>query len=132
MHAMFTKKTQDLEPCMYIGKVAELTGASCKAIRLYESRGLIPAPQRKGKYRVYSERDVFLVHMIKRAQSVGFNLSELTELIAGKVKTNRFPLHIANTLFDKKRAALRQEVAALLELEQRLVALREEMNRTFG
>ena len=132
MHAMFTKKTQGLEPSMYIGKVAALTGASCKAIRLYESRGLIPALQRKGKYRVYSERDVFLVHMIKRAQSVGFNLSELTELIAGKVKTNRFPLHIANALFDKKRAALRQEVAALLELEQRLVALRKEMNHTFG
>ena len=132
MHAMFTKKTQGLEPSMYIGKVAALTGASCKAIRLYESLGLIPTPQRKGKYRVYSERDVFLVHMIKRSQSVGFNLSELTELIADKVKNHRFPLHIANALFDKKRVALRKQVDALLDLEQRLVALREEMNRTFG
>ncbi len=132
MHATFLTKAHDLDPCMYIGKVAELTGASRKAIRLYESRGLIPAPQRKGKYRVYSERDVFLVHMIKRAQSVGFNLSELTELIADKVKNHRFPLQIANALFDKKRTALRREVDALLELEQRLVALREEMNRTFG
>ena len=127
-----TKKAQPLEPCMYIGKVAELTGASRKAIRLYESLGLIPTPPRKGKYRLYSQRDVFLVHMIKRAQSVGFNLSELTELIADKVKNNRFPLKIANALFDNKRAALRMEVDSLLELEQRLLALREEMNRTFG
>jgi DNA-binding transcriptional MerR regulator len=132
MHDRLTETTHQLEACMYIGKVAELTGASRKAIRLYESLGLIPAPPRKGKYRLYSQRDVFLVHMIKRAQSVGFNLSELTELIADKVKNNRFPLKIANALFDKKRAALRAQVDTLLELEQRLLALREEMNRTFG
>lgn len=30
-------------------------GASRKAIRLYESLGLIPEPQRKGRYRIYSE-----------------------------------------------------------------------------
>jgi DNA-binding transcriptional MerR regulator len=33
---------------MYIGKVAELTGATPKAIRHYEAMGLIVPPQRVG------------------------------------------------------------------------------------
>ena len=132
MHHLFTTQTQREEPCLYIGKVAEITGASRKAIRHYESLGLIPAPKRRGKYRVYSDQDVVLVHMIKRAQSVGFNLNELKELIAEKVRGKRFPLKTANELFEKKRAALRRQRDALAALERRLVALKKEMNRTFG
>lgn len=59
---------------MYIGKLAKLSGATPKAIRLYESIGLIPTPKRQGRYRVYSDKDVSLVHMIRRAQAVGFSL----------------------------------------------------------
>ena len=57
---------------MYIGKLAELTGATQKAIRLYESMGLIPVPNRQGKYRVYADNDVVLINLIRRAQAVGF------------------------------------------------------------
>ena len=129
MHRIFTAQTHRNEPYLYIGKVAEITGASCKAIRHYESIGLIPEPQRRGKYRVYSERDIFLVHMIKYAQSFGFSLKEL---VAAKVDHKRFPLELANDLFDRKRAALRDEIKALRKLDQRLVNLKNEMIRTFG
>lgn len=76
-------KTRQLNesPQLYIGRVAELTGATRKAIRHYESLGLLPQVARTGNYRVYSERDVFLVHMIKHAQSFGFSLAELLALI---------------------------------------------------
>lgn len=130
-HHIFTAKTHKVEPYLYIGKVSEITGASCKAIRHYESLGLLPTPQRLGKYRVYSERDVFLVHMIKHAQSCGFSLRELKELAAAKLAENHFPLKLANVLFDRKRAALRDEINALQKLDQRLVDLKEEMNRVF-
>ena len=132
MHRIFTAQTHQTEPCLYIGKVAEITGASRKAIRHYESLGLIPEPQRRGKYRVYSEQDIFLVHMIKHAQSFGFSLKELKELVAAKVDHKRFPLELANDLFDRKRAALRDEIKALRKLDQRLVNLKNEMIRTFG
>lgn len=132
MERIFTVQMQPDNACLYIGKVAQMTGASCKAIRHYESLGLIPTPRRKGKYRVYSQQDVFLVHMIKTAQSVGFNLSEMHGLIADKLTHKVFPLKSANILFDKKRAALRQQMASLLELEHRLLGLQEQMNRTFG
>ena len=132
MEKFFTDQTHAEEAYLYIGKAAQMTGASRKAIRLYESLGLIPAPRRKGQYRVYSQRDVFLIRMIKTAQSVGFNLSEMHEMIDHKVRHKVFPLPIANTLFDKKRAELRQNIAAIEELEQRLVALQQLMNQTFG
>ena len=70
--------------------------------------------------------------MIKTAQSVGFNLSEMHEMIDHKVRHKVFPLKVANTLFDKKRTELRQKIAAIQELEQRLLALQELMNHTFG
>ncbi len=131
MHPLFTAKTHNEAPHYYIGKVAELTGASPRAIRLYESLKLIPRPARRGRYRVYSDRDVVVIHMIKRAQSVGFVLSELHDIIAEKVKHNRFPLKTANTLFDRKRGALRREIAALCDLDRQLVALQSEVNKRF-
>ena len=132
MHRIFTAQTHHTQPYLYIGKVAEMTGASCKAIRHYESLGLLPTPQRRGKYRIYSEQDIFLVHMIKYAQTFGFSLVELKELAAAKVKKNQFPLKLANALFERKRAALHAEINALQKLELHLVDMEGEMNRIFG
>lgn len=131
-HHIFTAQSHRTEPYLYIGKVADITGASCKAIRHYESLGLIPTPQRRGKYRIYSEQDIFLIHMVKHAQLVGFGLKELKVLVAAKINGAIFPLQLANDLFERKRAALRDEIKALRELDQRLAALKEDMNRIWG
>ena len=65
---------------MYIGQLAKLTGASAKAIRHYETLGLLGPVQRTGAYRIYSSRHVETVKLIKQAQSLGFKLSELNLL----------------------------------------------------
>lgn len=117
---------------MYIGKLAELTGASRKAIRLYESLGLIPVPGRRGKYRVYSDNDVVLINLIRRAQTVGFNLAELKELVALKARSNRFPIEMANELIAKKREKLRKDMNNIMLLDRRLIELEDELKRNFG
>ena len=117
---------------MYIGKLAELTGTTRKAIRLYESLGLIPIPSRKGSYRVYSDKYVILIQMIKRAQRVGFNLAELKELATLKATSNRFPIEVANRLIAWKREKLREDMKEIIALDQRLIELQDELNRTFG
>lgn len=117
---------------MYIGKLSKLTGASPKAIRLYEAIGLIPPPRRQGTYRVYTGKDIALVHMIRRAQAVGFNLAELKELVACKAQSNRFPIEIANELIAGKREKLRRDMDRIESLDRQLIALHEELNRTFG
>lgn len=128
----YLAKAHSLDARFYIGEVAEMTGASRRAIRLYESQKLIPRPARRGSYRVYSERDVVLVHMIRHAQSVGFALAEIRDVVAEKARSNRFPLKAAIAMVENKRNALRAEIAALRDLDRRLVALQDEMNENFA
>ena len=115
---------------MYIGKLAQLSGATPKAIRLYEAIGLIPAPVRQGKYRIYSDKDVALLHMIRRAQAVGFSLAELKDLVGLKVKTGQFPIALANQMIASKRQKLRSDMDKITSLDRQLIELHEELNRT--
>lgn len=117
---------------MYIGKLAELTGATRKAIRLYESLGLIPIPSRKGSYRIYSDKDVVLINMIRRAQAVGFSLAELREFVALKVKSSKFPIEMANELIAKKRGKLLKDMNEIALLDRQLTELEGELNRNYG
>jgi len=88
---------------MYIGQLAKLTGCTPKAIRLYESIGLMPAPDRQGKYRVYTQHHADVVHTIRVAQSAGFKLAELHGLIEEKLRTGHFPLEMALQAISVKR-----------------------------
>lgn len=109
---------------MYIGKVSKLTGATPKAIRHYEAIGLIPPPQRLGKYRFYSEKEVEVIRCIKHAQRYGFKLSELKSIVAeiGAGKAN--PYRELIEIIDIKRNKLRQEMEQLIVLDKGLVELR--------
>jgi len=69
---------------MYIGEAAKTSGATVKAIRLYEKLGLLANVERENSYRVYTEKDILLIKFIKLAQTVGFKLSELKEIIYQK------------------------------------------------
>lgn len=132
MHRIFTAKTQPKEAYLYIGKVAEITGASRKAIRHYESMGLLPPAKRRGKYRIYSEQDTFLVHMIKHTQTFGFSLAELRELVAATANKPRFPVKLAQALVARKRAALRRQIVDIRTLDRRLAQLLRDIDRIFG
>lgn len=116
----------------YIGKLAELTGATRKAIRHYEAIGLLPPPARRGSYRVYTGRYVFLVHVIKHTQSYGFSLAEVRELVATIGSKKNFPLQQAIAMVERKRAALRRQTAELRKLDRQLVGLMRDMRRHFG
>ncbi|MCK5831799.1 MAG: MerR family transcriptional regulator [Methylococcales bacterium] len=122
---------QKKQPHLLIGQVAEETGASPKAIRYYESLGLIPIPERKGKYRIYSTYDVFLIHVIKQAQTIGFSLNELKKLLTEQIDKQQFPLHTANKMMEEKRLEFRSEIKKLKELEKKLDTMKAEMNNFF-
>jgi DNA-binding transcriptional MerR regulator len=66
---------------MQIGEVAAQAGVSEHTIRYYERQGLLPAPNRRPNgYRDYPPDTVALLRFIKRAQDVGFSLSEARAL----------------------------------------------------
>jgi DNA-binding transcriptional MerR regulator len=68
---------------MYIGSLSRAAQASPKAIRLYESLGLLSGVKRQGAYRVYAEHHVVQVQLIRRALALGFRLAELQPVLAG-------------------------------------------------
>lgn len=69
---------------MKIGEVAARAGVNIDTLRYYERRGLLAAPKRAAgsNYREYREDTVPLVRFIKRAQELGFTLSEIEELVS--------------------------------------------------
>jgi len=69
-----------------IGKAASLAGVNKETIRYYERRNLIPEPDRMDSgYRLFSQRHVDQIRFIKRAQELGFTLSEIDDLLNLKV-----------------------------------------------
>jgi MerR family copper efflux transcriptional regulator len=117
---------------VYIGKIAELTGCTPKAIRLYESLGLLSEPSRHGKYRVYTAHHLDIVRIIRVAQSAGFKLAEMGTLIEEKNRQQRFPLEMANQGIEAKRLQVQAQVEVLKALDERLIDLQREINVLFA
>jgi DNA-binding transcriptional MerR regulator len=65
-----------------IGRAARGSGLSPKAIRLYETRGLLdPAVRTESGYRTYSERDMEVLRFIRQAKTLGLRLDEVRDII---------------------------------------------------
>jgi len=100
---------------MYIGKAAQLSGTTIKAIRHYEAIGLLPEQRRQGQYRVYSAQNVELLMFIECAQQLGFKLKELQEILAGHVG-DVLPWERADQAIADKKQELALKIAALQEM----------------
>lgn len=61
---------------MRIGELAERAGTTTRALRYYESRGLLPARRSVNGYRTYDESDLRLLQQIRTLQDFGFDLEE--------------------------------------------------------
>jgi MerR family copper efflux transcriptional regulator len=107
---------------MYIGEVSRRTGATPKAIRLYEELGLISAPKRRGKYRCFQETDVELIQVIKQAQRLGFTLAELKAMLDGETSCEDFPWEKAVGYVESKIETIMAEIGQLEKKKKELVA----------
>jgi DNA-binding transcriptional MerR regulator len=61
---------------MRIGELAARAGVTTRALRYYESRGLLAAQRDANGNRAYSEDDLRLLRQIRALQEVGFELEE--------------------------------------------------------
>jgi|SRR5215469_2678589 len=110
---------------MHIGSVAKKTGLSPDAIRFYERNALLPrAPRTQGGFRQYGEREVETLAFIRRVQSLGFKLTEISSLL--KLRGSRLrPCAPVRSRLRAKLGEVRQKLADLRKLEHELrVALR--------
>ncbi|MEQ2353970.1 MerR family transcriptional regulator [Pseudoalteromonas piscicida] len=103
---------------MYIGKLSKQTGLSVKTIRFYEEKGLIPTPERVGKYRVYSQVDVDLLLLIKEAKSLGVSIKQLQQVI--EIKGRQVNWVEINTFLVELKASCIEQVAQLQQKIHRI------------
>ena len=65
-----------------VGKAAQAAGVSAKAVRLYESKGLLPEAQRtEAGYRLYTDDDIAILRFIRQAKTLGLSLGEIRDIL---------------------------------------------------
>lgn len=67
---------------MRIGELAERAGATTRALRYYEARGLLRARRGSNGYRAYDETELRVVREIRTLQEVGFGLDDIRPFVA--------------------------------------------------
>ena len=93
-----------------IGDVAKQTGIGIETLRFYERSGLLDAPVRtEAGYRLYGADALATLEFIKRAQVLGFTLTEIKRIIEER-RTGESPC-------DEVRETVRQR---LVELDEKL------------
>ena len=108
---------------LLIGEVAKRSGASRKALRLYEAAGILPAPRRtQSGYRVYSSEALDLLAFVRQAQRLGFTLDEIKEIVAIK-RAGRAPCLHVRELVQRKAEELNQRLLDLTTVRNGLRAL---------
>jgi DNA-binding transcriptional MerR regulator len=106
-----------------IGELARELEVTTRAIRFYESKGLI-APARRGAQRAYSRRDRARLKLILRGKNLGFSL----EVIAEYLKLyDADPAQIAQTrmLLARTEQAIDELQAKRTDLDRTLKDLKE-------
>jgi MerR family transcriptional regulator, mercuric resistance operon regulatory protein len=103
--------------------VAEKAGVNIQTLRYYERRGLLARPKRLDSgYRAYAPETVDSVRFIKRAQELGFALSEIATLLdlskGGPSNCDR-----AQALAKSKIAELDRKIASLNAMRESLQRL---------
>ncbi len=107
------------------GQVAEAVGVNVETLRYYERRGIIAEPDRSlGGHRLYPEETVTTLRVIKAAQSLGFTLDEVAELL----EAGRHHHEAGSGLQDRTEAKLAevdQKIADLEAIRASLIAARD-------
>ncbi|WP_086824608.1 MerR family transcriptional regulator [Streptomyces sp. NRRL B-24572] len=107
---------------MRIGELAERAGTTTRALRYYESRGLLTARRTDRGHRTYDEDDLRLLRQIRTLQDFGFELEETRPFVdclrAGHPAGDSCPASIA---------VYRRKVAELDGLIEQLQAVRAQV-----
>ena len=106
-----------------IGEVASRADVNKETVRYYEKRQLIPKPDRRySGYRIFTRRHIDQIKFIKRAQELGFTLSEIKELLELRLNEGTTCSEIKTEAQDKYRDVV-EKIEDLLRIKETLVGL---------
>ena len=103
---------------MKIGELAEITGVAASTIRFYESIGLVVPERTSNGYRLYDQQSVLLLRIITTAQSAGFSLEEIRNLL---------PSQTDGWQHEAMIAILEDKIASIEEMEKQLKRNKKQM-----
>jgi DNA-binding transcriptional MerR regulator len=104
-----------------LGQAAAAAGVTRKAIRVYETRGLLPPAERTAAgYRLYNDADVEILTFIRRARTLGLSLDDIATILAIR-RGGATPCGTVRELLDAQVADIDQTIADLQALRAALV-----------
>jgi MerR family mercuric resistance operon transcriptional regulator len=102
------------------GQLAKQANVNLETIRYYERRGLLPQPPRnESGHRRYTLDDLRRTEFIKRTQSLGFSLKEVSDLLSLRVGTGTTCADVKIRV-EVKIKDVQEKIADLKEIEQAL------------
>jgi MerR family transcriptional regulator, copper efflux regulator len=114
---------------MRIGELAARAGLTVKALRFYESAGVLPAPARQPSgYRDYDDDALARLRFIKAAQAAGLTLAEIRRIVAVREASGP-PCRHVTALLDAHAADLDRRIAELTALREEVHRLRDRADR---
>src|SRR6184192_2527916 len=102
---------------LLVGELAKRSGVTRKALRVYEASNILPPARRTpAGYRVYDPAVLGVVAFVKHAQSLGFRLEEIREIVSIR-RSGRAPCSHVKGMIRQKLAdveILRRGLRSLL------------------
>jgi MerR family copper efflux transcriptional regulator len=108
---------------MTIGEVAKAAGVGVETVRFYERKRLIAQPRRPASgRRNYDQETARRIRFIRRAQQLGFSLSEVKQLLELRLDPRRSCSEVKAEA-ESKIAAVDARIASLRKMRKSLLAL---------
>jgi MerR family Zn(II)-responsive transcriptional regulator of zntA len=106
---------------MLINELSKKTGITAHTIRFYEKSGLIKGERndavKSNNYFHYNEETVERLEFIREAKSVGFTISEISQIITAWYG-DQYSKIDKLTLLDEKLASLEQKIMEIKEMKK--------------
>ena len=109
-----------------IGTLASAGGVGVETVRFYQRKGLLEQPTRESGIRRYGSEDLRRLRFIKHAQTAGFTLQEIKELLdldAGEDRSR------ARALANARIHSLEEKIGELMRARDALQRLARECGR---
>ncbi|MNG81631.1 Mercuric resistance operon regulatory protein [compost metagenome] len=104
---------------MKIGELEARSGASRHTLRYYEQIGLISPLRGTNNYRVYTTQTLQDLDFIQRAQSMGFTLGEIGEILRAQ-RNQLIDCAEGAKLIERKMAEIKQKITSLRSIYRHL------------
>ena len=111
---------------MFIQELSKLTGVTAKAIRYYESLGLMPLPRRAdNNYRVYASDAIERLRFIVGLRSLDVSLADIAEFLEAR-DSSQLPCHRVLSTLKKRVLVVDRRIADMQAVRETLVAVLDE------